>query len=190
MQSIPKTIDIEKWVNQYSDVLYQQAYFKTSDKELSEDLVQETFLGALQNIPSTIRNEKAWLLSILRRKIADYYRTAEKKKRIETNQYSEEALNRNQYFDKRGAWKAIERPTAWNDTNNLSANKEFCAILKACVQKLPQHYQEAVRLKVVHNEKTSSICEDLDLSASNFWQIMHRTKLRLRKCLNKHWFQL
>jgi DNA-directed RNA polymerase specialized sigma24 family protein len=41
----------------------------------------------------------------------------------------------------------------------------------------------------MHNENTNDICEDLDISNTNLWQIIHRTKLRLRKCLNIHWFQ-
>lgn len=40
---------IKSWVELYSDQLYTWAYFKTSDKETAEDLVQETFLAAVRS---------------------------------------------------------------------------------------------------------------------------------------------
>jgi len=39
---------ISSWVASYSDDLCTWALYKTSNKEIAEDLVQETFLSALQ----------------------------------------------------------------------------------------------------------------------------------------------
>ena len=40
---------IKRWVELYSGQLYTWAYYKTSDSETAEDLVQETFLAALNS---------------------------------------------------------------------------------------------------------------------------------------------
>lgn len=186
-----KTVDINYWVEIYADVLFQYACAKIGDSHIAEDLVQETFLGALQqeDREDTIRNHKAWLLAILRNKIADYYRGLERKRKHNVGSYSEEYLDTAVYFNKMGMWKAKERPTLWNNVSSLSLDKEFCTILDACIAKLPIKYQAVVRLKIIENEKTDCICEDLEISSSNLWQMIHRTKLRLRKCINKHWFQ-
>jgi hypothetical protein len=37
------------------------------------------------------------------------------------------------------------------------------------------------------DESTDMICSELKVSASNYWVIIHRTKLNLRACLQKNW---
>lgn len=186
-----KSINVADWVNQYSDELYHYAYSKTGDRHIAEDLVQETFLGALQSAQKQqkINNNKAWLLTILRNKVVDYYRSLEQKSKHQVDGYSDEYLDTVGYFTPMGMWRTAEKPSAWNHTDNLAVNKEFNAILDACLTQLPKHYQAVVRLKIMEGEQTESICEDLGITNSNLWQIIHRTKLRLRKCINKHWFQ-
>jgi DNA-directed RNA polymerase specialized sigma24 family protein len=41
---------LHEWVNQYSDSLYTWACYKTSDPQLAEDLVQDTFLVACKTM--------------------------------------------------------------------------------------------------------------------------------------------
>ena len=41
-----KNKEIEHWVIQYLDYLLQYAIFKTQDRQVSEDLVQDTFISA------------------------------------------------------------------------------------------------------------------------------------------------
>lgn len=63
-------------VNDFADDLFRFALSKTKNKEVSEDLVQDTFIVAVTKL-DTFRGEsthKTWLISILRNKIADYYR--------------------------------------------------------------------------------------------------------------------
>ncbi len=40
-------------------------------------------------------------------------------------------------------------------------------------------------MKHMDDETTAIICEELKLTAANFWVIIHRTKLNLRACLTK-----
>ncbi|BDS09966.1 sigma-70 family RNA polymerase sigma factor [Aureispira anguillae] len=186
---ISKEINVADWVNAYGDELYRYAYSKTGDSHVSEDLVQDAFLGALQNTTdqSEIKNQKSWLFSILRNKVVDYYRELERKSKKENNWDTN--LELDVHFTSMGMWRTSEKAMVWNNTENLATNKEFNAILDACLTKLPKHYQAVVRLKIMEDERTDCICEDLGISTSNLWQIIHRTKLRLRKCINKHWFQ-
>ena len=64
------------WVKNYADYLYSYAYTRIDDNELARDLVQETFLGALQGWGKFDgrSSEKTWLTSILKNKIFDVYR--------------------------------------------------------------------------------------------------------------------
>ncbi len=78
MDAINADATIKRWVGMYSDHLYSWAYYKTSNKETAEDLVQETFLAAVRSFEKFEgkSDPKTWLLSILKNKIADHFRKA------------------------------------------------------------------------------------------------------------------
>lgn len=190
-ESSSQKIDVADWVNTHGDALYRYAYSKIGDRHIAEDLVQDAFLGALQSAKKelVIQNQKSWLFSILRNKIVDYYRKLEREKKQAGNQYTEEEMDEGSHFIGMGMWRKDAQGTSWTHTENLAVDEEFNAVLDACLTKLPEHYQTVVRLKIMENEVTDTICQDLGISNANLWQIIHRTKLRLRACINKHWFQ-
>lgn len=60
------SIDITSCVTLYTKELYSWAYYKTGNKLLSEDLVQDTFLAALKS-QTNFKGEseiKTWLFGI------------------------------------------------------------------------------------------------------------------------------
>ena len=81
-----KISTIETWVYQYGDALFSWAISKTKNKELSEDLVQETYIAALKSFESFENRSqpKTWLISILNNKIIDHFRK-EKRSPVITN---------------------------------------------------------------------------------------------------------
>ena len=65
-----------EWVDQYGDSLFRYALSRIRNREVAEDLVQETFLAALQSYDqfqgkSTVLT---WLTGILRHKVVDHQR--------------------------------------------------------------------------------------------------------------------
>jgi RNA polymerase sigma-70 factor (ECF subfamily) len=67
---------IRCWVDLYSEDLLSWAYHKTFNQQMAEDLVQDTFLSAVQGFHSFQGKSepKTWLIAILNNKIRDYYR--------------------------------------------------------------------------------------------------------------------
>lgn len=64
--------------------IYDFIFFKTLNKELSEDLVSQVFLKVLKNISRfKSDNFSAWLYTIARHTIVDYYRCNRETKNIE-----------------------------------------------------------------------------------------------------------
>ena len=179
-------VTIEKMVELYTDQLYTFAFYKTSDKETAEDLVQETFLAALKGFEKfENRSElKTWLLTILKNKIADHFRKAYKNN---TNK----STSINQFFDETENWNSNQRPQDWEieDESHLLDNVEFSKTLNSCIDKLPSHWRTSLLLKYIEEKKTELICQELKISTTNYWQILHRTKLQLRKCLELNWFK-
>src|SRR5258708_39575098 len=65
-----------QWVEAHVDYLYAYAITRINDEEQARDLVQETFLAALEKV-NTFEgksSERTWLTAILRYKIIDVYR--------------------------------------------------------------------------------------------------------------------
>lgn len=172
--------DPTRWVEQYADKLYGFALKNIFDEELAKDLVQETFLAALQS-RKDFKGQSAeltWLIGILKNKIADTFR--KKKHR------PEEQLDSELFFDEYGHWK--EKPLAIGiDDGNPLENKELNQVLKKCMEKLPALWLAVFSQKYVEDSTSELICASLGITAANFWVIIHRSKLNLRACLQKHW---
>lgn len=66
----------DRWVADHVDVLYRVAYRLLGDVQHAEDVVQDTFRSAWtsRHLFDPSRGERAWLLSILRRRAADHWR--------------------------------------------------------------------------------------------------------------------
>ena len=81
-------INPHEWVNRYADELFGYAKAKTSDTELAEDIVQETFLAGLKSLPNFKgeSSERTWLYSILKNKIADHYKKASTKYEVNNSE--------------------------------------------------------------------------------------------------------
>jgi RNA polymerase sigma-70 factor (TIGR02943 family) len=185
---------MESWVRLHTSSLYRWALFKTSNKETAEDLVQETFLTAHQQFEKFRGDStpKTWLLAILNNKIKAHYR--KKYQQIDINQDNEIATNDldifHQLFDDDDRWKNKEKPISWNkEEDHLLDNKEFNTVLTSCLEKLPDNWRSAVNLKYIEQKKGEIICQELAITPTNFWQILHRAKLQLRKCLEINWFK-
>jgi RNA polymerase sigma-70 factor (ECF subfamily) len=181
------TTNLSKWVEEYTSDLYKWAFYKISDSEQAKDLVQDTFLAAAEKIGS-FKGEsspKTWLFSILNHKITDHYR----KKVSQPIPLEDKSMAR--FFEKDGDWQESNKPKNWQDVddNNLLDDGEFQAILKKCLDALPEKWSTSVRLKYLTEKNGEEICQELGITTSNFWQIVHRAKVQLRDCIEINWFK-
>ena len=106
-----KTGDITLWVEQHTKDLLSWAVYKTSDKELAEDLVQDVFLVAAEKY-ETFKGDsqpKTWLFAILNNKIAEHFRKLSS--RPQPDPLSDD------FFNEKGRWKDDAKPTMWPDEN-------------------------------------------------------------------------
>ncbi len=178
------------WVSQYADYLFAYACLRIEDKELAKDLVQETFLGALERLEKFNGqcSERTWLTAILKNKIFDVYR---KKSSGLNRQFTSIAINveSDELFDlENGQWNKQHYPATFAvEQPDVLHNKEFQGILQSCMKKFPPLWVSVFTMKHIDQESSETICSELKLTPSNFWIIMHRTKLHLRYCLQKNW---
>lgn len=176
---------INLWVENYTQGLILRAMQKISDTETAKDIVQDTFLVAAQNF-NKFQNKsspKTWLFSILNNKISDYYR---KKYRQDTKVDFDVFSS---FFSADGDWNSENKPKNWQDNQkNLLDDLEFIDILNYCLENLPGKFNSVIKMKYYSDKEPKEICQELEISTTNMWQIMHRAKLKLRNCIEEGWF--
>ncbi len=179
-----------EWVDKYADALFSYSVARVSDRETARDLVQETFLSALQNV-DTFRgdsSEKTWLFAILKNKIVDHFRRATADPRHAPLEDDSHELNR--FFDDEGEWKESEGPSDWSvNPHRTYRAKEFQGVLERCLATLKAQWRAIFTLKYLEDLDSEEICKELAISPSNYWVIMHRAKLVLRRCIEKNWLR-
>jgi len=181
-----EAINLSQWVETYTAELCSWAIYKLSDSEQAKDLVQETFLAAAEKIDG-FKGEsspKTWLFSILNHKIIDLYR-----QRV-SRPVSLENQSFSSFFEVNGDWQENKKPKNWqdNDNNHLLDDSEFQAALNKCLDALPEKWSTCVKLKYLTGKNGDDICQELGITPSNFWQVVHRAKVQLRDCIEKNWF--
>jgi len=178
-----KLTNPENWVNNYGDYLYAYAMSKLFSKNLAEDLLQDTFLSAFQakNKFKGNSNEKTWLTSILKRKIADHYRKRAKNK--EQLSVDNSPFIKDKFMH--GRWKEEKVPLQWDMDGDWSKDESFIEVIKRCISFLPKKWHAVFALKHMEDSSTHEISDELDISESNIWVILHRSRLQLRECIEQ-----
>lgn len=89
--------DIEEIYNNYAQIVYKYIFCLTKNKELSEDIVQETFLVAVKNIDKFRGESKisTWLCQIAKFILYKDIRKKEKQKNISLEDVENELITEN-----------------------------------------------------------------------------------------------
>lgn len=178
------SFDPGKWVEHYADALYSYTLARVNDVQAAEDIIQNTFLSAWK-ARATYRgqaSEKNWLYAICKNKIIDHFR--QKATGFKLLPAGEEEL----YFDEGGHWREEAAPKDWGASINQPVeSKEFYSTLDKCKQKLKDIQQAVFVMKYMEDVDSDEICKLLNITMSNYWVLIHRAKLHLRKCLEKNW---
>lgn len=180
------TIDPNKWIDSYSDYLFNYTITRVKDSDTAQDLVQETFFAGLKSMKNFKgeASERTWLVSILKRKIIDYYRKINSKKG-----QAEVRVNFNNDSDNEGDWleQRVADPYDKTAEDNLE-NNELGLAIHNCISQLPEKQATVFRLKTLEGYDTETICNDLGITASNLWVIIHRARTAMAACMEKNWF--
>ncbi len=174
-----------RWLEEHGDALYAYAYRRTRRADVAEDLVQEALLAALANRESFDgrSSERTWLTGILRHKLMDHLRRAWRQRPI--SEIEEEASE--ELFDRSGHWKAM--PPFWDETPGAQLeNAEFRDVLHKCLEQLPPRTAQLFWLREAEEMETDALCQELEISPTNLWTMLHRARSALRQCLSVHWF--
>jgi len=181
----------ENWVNDFGDYLYNIALLRVGDVQVAEDMVQDTFISALKAADTFKGNssERTWFVSILKRKIIDYYRKNRRFVPLTQNDDADDLPYFQPEGGMKGSWKPDSGPTDWGDDPLKSLEKsEFQSVLQKCISDLPQNLAAIFTVREIEDWKTEDICKEFEITASNLWVMLHRARTQLRHCLEVNWF--
>lgn len=168
-------------VSTHTKELLRFASKRLNDPLIAEDLVQMTFMAAwtARDRFAQQSSPRTWLFSILKNKLADHYRNAYR------DPVDHGAANLgDDRFDEQGRWMNAYRPADW-ELDEASESEALLNHLVLCLERLPAHWRAAVELKYLHERDATVICQELGITPTNYWQQLHRAKLKLRDCISK-----
>ncbi|GAA4504312.1 sigma-70 family RNA polymerase sigma factor [Hymenobacter ginsengisoli] len=187
--SPPALLDPPQWPDRYGPELYHYAYRRVHNADAAAELVQEAFLSALAARASFRgeASERSWLFVILKRKLVDFYRQQARQPLAAAPEADPEEEAPGPLFGPDGHWLPAHAPQPWPAADAALEQQELQQILAACQRRLPPRQQLVFARRFVEEISTEEVCQELALSAANFWVLVHRAKLSLRRCLERHW---
>lgn len=183
------TSDPEQWLEHHGDALFRYARSRVRDDATAEDLVQETLLAALkgrQNFRGAAA-ERTWLIAILRNKLIDHLRRHQREICVTSTDDDEGDAVVDAMFKADGHWRRA--PGCWEaNPDELTSKLEFWAIYETCRAALPAKQAAVFTLRLCDGVEPDVLCQELGLTPTNLWVLLHRARLRLRACLEAKWF--
>lgn len=174
-----------QWIDLYSDYLFNYTITRVNDREIAKDLIQDTFFAGLKSMKNFKgeASERTWLISILKRKIIDYYR------KINSRKGKAEVRMTYNIDEQEGDWleERVEDEGYLNAQESLE-NAELGDAIYDCMSKLSDKQAKVFKMKTILGYETETICNELNITASNLWVIIHRARIQMAECLEKNWF--
>lgn len=172
-------------LEQLRPALLKFARLQLRNPAWAEDAVSETLLAALEK-PRGFEGRsqlKTWLIGILKHKLVDQIRRNARE--LSLTRDDGESIE-DDLFRADGGWR--EAPADWGNPEQDLDRAEFFQVLEACVDKLPGQQGRLFMMREWLELETDEICKQLAITPTNLWVMLHRARLRLRECLQQHWF--
>ena len=153
----------------------------------AEDMVQDALEAAMSGADkfTAAAAFQTWVFAILKNKIIDEIRRGS---RIQADVDAELALDEAiaGRFNERAHW--VEMPAAWGNPSASLEQKRFWEVMEACLTNLPATPARVFTMREFLGLETEEICQELSISPSNCWVLLHRARLGLQDCLGRRWF--
>lgn len=174
------------WVDAHGDYLFNYAVGQVRDASTAEDLVQETFLAALKSQSRFVgrSTERTWLVGILRHKIFDHLRRVCRERPVRSGTTG--ARSDTEAWDDAVLW-LHEAASDCLPPGRRMELAEFREALESALGKLPPRLAQVFQLYEVEEQPNRDVCQQLNISESNLWVMLHRARKQLRAELAGWW---
>jgi RNA polymerase sigma-70 factor (ECF subfamily) len=152
----------------------------------AEDAVSETLLAALEGAArfSGQSQFKTWVVGILKHKVLDQLRLRQREAQYDTDEEGE--VLEDLVFAPDGHFRTM--PQTWDAPADALQQRQFFEVLETCMEALPGQIGRVFLMREWLELDTDAICQELSISSTNVWTMLHRARMRLRECLQLNWF--
>ena len=181
------TVDPET-LNEHRSYLVRYAILQLRDPHLAEDAVQEALVAAIESSSkfSGQSSLHTWLVGILKHKILDILRKRAREPELNVPEGEDGDDLVDTLFNENGRW--TDPPQAWANPEQSLQNSHFWEVFEKCNQRMPANTARAFMMREFMEMSTEEICQELAISTTNCWVLLHRARLALRECLDLNWF--
>jgi len=179
------TPDPQSWLEEHGSALYSFAMLYLHDKHRAEDMVQETLLAALLAW-SRFRGDcavRSWLTGILKHKILDEFRRLEREAG-DAGDHDDIQSVESAEFAANGHWR--EPVADWGNPDCCLGDQRFWEIIEHCIAAMSPRAGRLFVLRELWGWETDEVCKELQMTPSNLWTSLYRTRLAMRRCLERH----
>ncbi|WP_277631888.1 RNA polymerase sigma factor [Avrilella dinanensis] len=161
-------------IDRHQVKIYSFIFSKVRDRDLTEDIFQDTFIKVIHTLKKGKYNEEgkfvSWVVRIAHNLIIDYYRKS----------YKMQMQRENEEFS---IFRYMEdnSPSVEDALAQLQAEKEICGLLEL----LPDDQQEVVKLRIFEDLSFKEIAEQTGVSINTALGRMRYAVLNMRKILEQ-----
>ena len=162
-------------INRHQTKIYSFIYSKISDRDISDDIFQDTFIKVIKTLKSNSYNEEGkflpWVMRIAHNLIIDHFRRNKKMSMYrETEEFSIFSIMTDQSL------------TVENRMISDQVEKD----LKKLIEELPQDQKEVLVMRIYQDLSFKEISELTGVSINTALGRMRYALMNLRKVIDKH----
>jgi RNA polymerase sigma factor (sigma-70 family) len=182
-----ESLSPERWLQAHGDLLFRMAISKVRDRDVAEDIVQEVFVSAwrARDTYAGRSTEATWLVGILRKRLADYFRSQARQNRIRFDSHSPESSATE-------ANTLPNIPLAPSISSQVFETRleavEFRQIVSECLKAMPVHLRQAFQLRLENGDlDVHQLSQLLGINPANTSVRLYRARLLMRHCVERRW---
>jgi RNA polymerase sigma-70 factor, ECF subfamily len=178
-------------VTRHGGALLRLAATFVKDRSLAEEVVQDAWLAALDNLGSFEGRSsiRTWLFHIVanraRTRIDREGRSVPFSALAYSTDGDDPAVDPDR-FDQGGMWR--EPPGPWSEENpeRLAHDAQTRAAIEKAIADLPEAQRAVITLRDIEGLETQEICNLLGVTVSNQRVLLHRARSKVRQALEKY----
>jgi len=166
---------LSKLINRHQQRIYNFIYSKVFDRDVTEDIFQDTFIKVIRTLKRGKYNEEGkflpWTMRIAHNLVIDYFRKN----------------NRMPKFDNSGDFN-IFSVLQDEDLNaeKLMVKDQIESDVKKLIEELPEDQKEVLVMRIYRDMSFKEIAERTDVSINTALGRMRYALINLRKVIEKH----
>jgi RNA polymerase sigma-70 factor (ECF subfamily) len=178
--------DLHARIEALRPTLLRLAQLQLRNTAWAEDAVSETLLAALEGAQRFAGQSqfKTWVVGILKHKVLDQLRLRQREAPYDTDEEGD--VLEDLVFAPDGHFRTM--PQTWDAPAEALQQRQFFEVLEACMDALPGQIGRVFLMREWLELDTDAICQELRISSTNVWTMLHRARMRLRECLQLNWF--